>query len=311
MVNTQDVIDGQRVAQAQNPPRVAGAAVVVPVIQRVAPQLTIRRKVVRRAARHAARLALGIGLKQLAARPCVGGIRGNVNRNIAHNGYALGLCVGVQGAPLAVELILQKGPEFNLLGMLLPELCQCLGLPHAQGAGPLLPVHHAVADLDGHIQAVVGQPVAAQELETVPVIGVRRLIAGHRALLEEILVRLAQHGKTLVVQRAVVDLCGIAAPVDAGIVLFGQQAVRGQLVKVDEVGVARKGGKALVGAVGVAGGANRQNLPDGLARRGQKVHKVIGRLAHTANAVPAGQAGNRHQNSAATIELHDIFLLLM
>ena len=156
VVDAQDVVDEQGVADAADPPGVAGAAVVVPIIQGVAPQLAVGGKVVRRAACHAAGLAVGVGLKQFAARPGIGGVGGNVDGNITHDGYAFALGIGVQGAPLAVELVLDKRPEADLLGVFLFKSSQGGGVAQAQGLGPLLPIHHAVVPLDGHVQAVVG-----------------------------------------------------------------------------------------------------------------------------------------------------------
>lgn len=228
-----------------------------------------------------------------------------------HDGDALLLGIGVQGAPLAVKFILNKRPEFKLLGVLGAESGQCLRLADAQGAGPLLPVHHTVGLLDGHVEAVVGQPIAAQELEAVPVIGVRGLKAGHGALFQEVRVCLAQHGEPFLVEGAVIDLGGIAAPVDVRVVLLGQQTIGSQQVQINEIRVACKGGTALVGAVRKAGGAYGQNLPDRLAGPGQKIHKIAGRLTQAADAVPAGQAGDRHQNATAAFEFHDVPLFSM
>ena len=216
----------------------------------------------------------------------------------------------MQGAPLAVKLILQERPELDLPGVFGLEFSQRLRLTHAQGARPLLPVHHAVGLLDGHVQAVVGQPVAAQKPEAVPVVGVGRLVAGHGALFQEVRVGFAQHSEALFVEGAVVHMSRVAAPVDSSVVLFGQQAVGGQQVQINKVGVAREGGAALVRAVGVAGGADGQNLPNRLPGLGQKVHKVMGRLAHAADAIPAGQTRDRHQNAAAAFEFHSVFPLL-
>ena len=56
-----------------------------------------------------------------------------------------------------------------------------------------------------------------------------------------------------------------AAEVGAFALLPGQHAFLHQCVQVDEVGVAGEGGKGLVGAVTVAGGADGQDLPVFLA----------------------------------------------
>ena len=57
---------------------------------------------------------------------------------------------------------------------------------------------------------------------------------------------------------------------------------------------------ALVGAVAVAGGAERQQLPDRLACCRQEIHKLKCRLAKAADPIRAGQTGYRHQNTTFT-----------
>ena len=75
-------------------------------------------------------------------------------------------------------------------------------------------------------------------------------------------------------------------------VLAGMLHVQG--VEVDEVRVARKGRAALIGAVPITGGAQRQDLPDLLARCGQKIHERFRFRSEAANSIGAGQAGHRH-----------------
>ena len=293
-------------ADAPDPPGVAGVPVVLPVIQRVAPQLAVRGKVVRRAARHPAGMTLRVSLEQLPACPEVGRIRRHVDGNVAHDLHALFGGVGVQGAPLLVELVLQEGPEFQIGGVGGAELLQRGRLPHAQPLRPLLPVLHAVFLLDGHVQAVIRQPCVRQKAEPIPVVPVGGVVPRHGTLFQKVLIGHAQHRKALVVDGAVVHLVGVAAPVQCGVIGLFQKPVRRQQIQIDEIGVARKGGTALVGTVGVAGGGHRQNLPDALPRRRQKVHKLSGGRAERADAVAARQAGNGHQNAAAALELHNI-----
>jgi hypothetical protein len=110
----------------------------------------------------------------------------------------------------------------------------------------------------------------------------------------------AQHLVAAGVQGAVVHLLRVIAP---GLCLelgCREQAFFLQGIKVDEVGVARKGGAALIGAVAVAGGAQGQQLPDLLPGSGQKIHKFECFLAKAANSIRAGQAGHRHQDSTFT-----------
>ena len=82
----------------------------------------------------------------------------------------------------------------------------------------------------------------------------------------------------------------------------GQQAVLDQQVKVDQVRVARRGGKALVGRIAEAGVAERQHLPVGLVRICKEIDKVIGCLAHRAHAVRRGLGGDVRKHATGAFE---------
>ena len=114
----------------------------------------------------------------------------------------------------------------------------------------------------------------------------------------------AQHLIAAGVESAVVHRKRVIPPLFRLELGGGQQAVGLESVEVDEVGVARKGRAALVGAVPIARGAQGQDLPDGLACLGQKIHKLQRRFAKAADPIGAGQAGHRHQDSTFT---HDVF----
>ena len=64
--------------------------------------------------------------------------------------------------------------------------------------------------------------------------------------------------------------------------------------------VACEGGTGLVGRVAVAGRSQGQNLPHGLACLLQKINKSEGLFAHGTDAVRSREAGNMHQNTAAS-----------
>ena len=301
VVNTQDIINAQRMAHAAHPPGIVGTLVVGPVIQRVAPQLAILGKIVRRAASHAAGVALAVHLKQLTACPRIGRIRRHIDGNIAHDLDALAVGICFQGLPLLGELILHKGPEAQFIGMAGAELFQRLGVAQAQRGRPGLPVAHLVFFFDCHVQAVIWQPGIAQKGKTVPVIAVGGIVPRHRALLQKCGVCLAQHLVALLVQQGIVTVIGVGAPIFFGVIFRLQQAIRSQLIQVNKIRVARKSRAALVRAVAIRSRANGQDLPHALSGQRQKIHKISGSLAHGANAIPARQAGNRHQDTAATL----------
>ena len=301
VVDAQQVVDAQCVAHPAHPPRVASLFVVGPVVQRVAPQLTVGREVIRRAARHTGKAAVGIQLKQRAAHPCIHRVGRDIDGDVAQNLHVLFVGVGLHRLPLGRKLVLHELPEADLFLVFGGKGSKGLLVAQAVGLVPLHPVLHAVGHFQGHVQGVVVQPFLIGEGKGIIII--REVIAAAvqpSALLAPCGVGGAQDFKAAHIQSAVVHLFGVCAPFFGLELGGGEQAFFLQSVEVDKIGVARKGRAALIGAVTVAGGAERQDLPDLLARLCQKIHELECFLAKAANAVRAGQAGHRHQDSTFT-----------
>ena len=148
--------------------------------------------------------------------------------------------------------------------------------------------------LAGHVQGIVRQPAA-----------VLRLKGGHLRLipLPASVLGLLQHGEAALINPSVVHVPGIGSPVLALHLIPGQQPVLDQQLQVDEIGIPGVGGKALIGGVAIAGGAQRQHLPAVLPGGVEKIGKVIGGLAQSPDAVGRRQGKYRHQNAAATIHM--------
>ena len=106
-----------------------------------------------------------------------------------------------------------------------------------------------------------------------------------------------QHHRALLVEHAVVHRANRNL---SGNLISGQIALLVQDTEIDKVGVPGKGGKALVGAVTVAGGANGQDLPIGLLCTGQKIHERKGFFPQRADAKRSRQTKNGHQNAACS-----------
>ena len=139
--------------------------------------------------------------------------------------------------------------------------------------------------LAGHVQGVVRQPALVFRPEV-----------GHRAgiALPAPLIGLAKKGKAALVDLSVVHVARVAAPVGGGALGGRQQPVIHQHIRVDKIGVAGVGGKALVGGVAIAGGTQGEHLPVGLAGVFQEIGEIIGRLAQGTDAIGGGQGGYRH-----------------
>ena len=90
----------------------------------------------------------------------------------------------------------------------------------------------------------------------------------------------------------------IVAPID-GFHFFGQQQpVLDQQVEIDEIRVAGKRGRALVGGIAIAGRPERQHLPVALPGSDEKVRKSERRLPERPHAVRGRQRGDVHQGAA-------------
>ena len=304
VVDSEQIVDAQRVPHPLDPPSIAGLAVVGPVVQRIAPELAVGGKVIRRAAGHTGKAAVGVQLEQRAAHPSVHGVRRDVDGDIAEDLDALFVGVGFDLFPLGRELVLQELPEADLFLVFGAEALQRTAVPQTVLAGPLGPALHPVGGLERHVQGVILQPVLIFEGEGVVSI---RVVAGTAVQPFPLLAPCGVSGpQDLVaagVQRAVIHCQRVFAP-RLGLELGRRQQPFGlEGIEVDEIGVARKGGAALVGAVAVAGGAQRQDLPDLLARSGEKINELFSFLSEAANSIRAGQAGHRHQDSTFT---HDV-----
>ena len=112
-----------------------------------------------------------------------------------------------------------------------------------------------------------------------------------------------QQTAALGVQAAVVDVVCLAAKVCLFAFGGGQHTFFHQCVQTDEIRVARKGGKALVGAVAVAGHPQRQDLPVGLSGLLEPIHKVVCFLREAADAVRGRQTADGQQNACTSLHL--------
>ena len=291
------MIDAQHVEQlscaidAPYPPSEAIVTHGVPVVQRVAPQLPVGAEVVWRHAGYRLRHELVVQLEELGLGPHIGGVHGHIDGQVADDADAQLVDIVPQRVPLLEEQILHIHEERHVLRQQRPVLRQCLFLPQPDVLRPLRPGPHAEVPLAGHIQRVIRQPPGVfrrkgRYLRAVPL----------PAPLEGLL----QQAEPTLVDLAVVHVPGITAPVAGPALLLRQQPVGRQQLRVNVVGVAGVGGKALIRRVAVAGRAERQHLPIVLSRVLQKVRELIGCLAQRADAIGRRQGGHGHQNTTAS-----------
>ena len=287
VVQAQDVIDPELEGQPAQPPGVALLFHPRPVKQGVAPQLPVGGEAVGGTAGHLGGPPLFVQLELLRTGPHVGAVPRRVDGQVSDDGDPPPVGPLLQGPPLGEEQVLHPLPEAHLPGQLPASRLQGVGPAQAQLPGPVLPGGPPELPLQGHEQGIVLQPVGRLPAEAVQ----RRPLPGLQPPAGQ-----AEHRIPVLIQLPIVHSGRVVSPVQTGVLLPLQQPPAGQVVQVDEIGVAREGGEGLVGGVSVAGGPYGQDLPAGLPRRRQKVHKVPGRRPHCADAMGGGQAGKGHQN---------------
>ena len=177
-VEAPEMVDAQSVANLElpgdplEPPGVAVLLHLLPVEQRVAPQLAVGGETVRWAAGHLGGPAVLVQLELFRVGPHVGAVQGHIDGQVANNGDAFLIDILLQAPPLAEKEMLHPLPEVDLSGQLFFHLLQSGRLTQTQLLRPIQPGGPAVLVFQGHEQGVVLQPVrppeGAPHIELVP-----------------------------------------------------------------------------------------------------------------------------------------------
>ena len=160
VVDTGDVIKLGRSLDALKPPLVVGLLEIIPVVERIAPELTGSREIIRRTACHRDGIAVVIELEDLGICPGVGAVHSDINRHIAQDLDAQTVDIGAERLPLLIKLELQELPKNDLVAQLILVAFQSVLLAHFDVLGPLCPGRHVVVILHCHKQGVVFEPFA-------------------------------------------------------------------------------------------------------------------------------------------------------
>ena len=108
----------------------------------------------------------------------------------------------------------------------------------------------------------------------------------------------------LVIHLPEVDLIVPLRPLYAVQYLLPQPAALDQLLRVNQIRIARKRREALIRRISVPRRAKRQDLPVFLPRLFEKVHKRVSLFAEVSNAVFRRQGRDMQQDSAASFHNH-------
>jgi hypothetical protein len=161
------VIDAQEIeacelrADALEPPAEAAPLHRVPVVERIAPVLTVGVEVVGRHAGNRERLAVRVEREQPALPPHIDAVAIDVERQVAEQTDTATVRVALQRTPLQLEQVLLEGERAELLAARGAALAQRRGLAVAVRRGPLPPRLRIEALAQELEEAVRLEPAAA------------------------------------------------------------------------------------------------------------------------------------------------------
>ena len=179
-----------------------------------------------------------------------------------------------QHLPLAVEKELYIGEKLHILRKESAVLFNGFSLMEANILIlPLRPACHTEMALAGHKKGIVGKPAS---------VFFHKCGNSLRISLPSSFLGKSKDRETVFVNLAVVHLAGIIAPVNTLDLFLFKECILNQHIKVNEIGIARIGRKALIRGVSHTCGSQWQHLPPALTRLRKKVRKVIGRFAQGA-----------------------------
>ena len=274
MIDPHHIEEIEAAAHPRDPPAVARLFMIIPVIDRIAPELTGRREAVRRAARDLLRLALLIELEQLRMLREIHGIARYIDRDIADDGDALLVRVSPQALPLPVKLVLREAVEI----LRIVRLCSHELRVRRQ------PVHRVPDELTIRLLLLrVGRNIA---------LPARPLLETPEGLQEQ--------RETPEIQLLIADLRGIRAEIHRVTLLPRQQLLIDQRLQIDEIRIAREGREALIRRIAIARRPDRKHLPVGLPALREEIHEAVGLLSECSDAVGTWKSEHRHQNTCCS-----------
>ena len=286
MIHADDIIERKAVPHPLNPPAIAALSVILPIVEGIPPELAVRRKGIRGAARNPKGLSLGAQLKKLRIREKIRGILRHIDRNIADQLDPSLIDIALQPPPLLPKLILQKAVEILAVSALLRHKSGVAGKPE------LLLLQKFLVGLPLRFPRLLP---AEPSLEAGIGLSEERIAKAVLPLIGDPPFRLREFpAPVLFLSRS---LLRFFLQPRLFTLLLREESLPDQSRKINEIGIPRKGRKALIGRIPVAGRPQGQNLPVALPGLRKKIRKTEGLLSEASDPISSGQRKNREQNS--------------
>ncbi len=252
----------------------------VPAVDGVAPKLAGGAEIIGRDAGDVVARTVGVEVEERTVGPDVGAVVGDVDGDVAHDTNAVGVGVVAEVRPLFEELKLEEALEGDGV------------VRGGEGGVPAGPRNVAVGFFEGHETGERFEPCGVAGAEGVEGGGGREAMEGA-----------FEDGAFEGDDAGEIDF-GIGESGDIGEVGGGEEAGFGEGVGADEEWVAGEGGEALVRRVAIAGGAEREHLPDGLAGGGEEIDEAVRGGTEVADAIRAGEGRDVKEDAGSAGENH-------
>src|SRR5262245_46401638 len=286
MIKPEDVHRGERMAESLYPPTIAAFLHHVPAVNRITPQLARLTEVIRRDARDQRRRAFIFEVEEMTVGPDVGAVVRDEDRGVADDLDPMFVCVAGEAEPLLEKEELVELLRADFGRMVLAEKMHGFVFAVAQVGIPFRPLPAVVLVLDRAVRRVIFQPPTRLPYERQ--IFIFRLV---RSVLDKVGVSLLKHcafefDHPPVINRIWRRRWEFRRAVEVALI---QQPVGDQRLQTDQQRVSREGRQTRVRRIAVAGGAERQYLPQTLSGLLQEIYELISRGAQVANAEASGQ----------------------
>ena len=211
---------------------------------------------VRRTAGNSSGDIVPVQFKQFRMRPGIGAVHGHIDGDVAYNADAVMVGIGFQLIPLPDEFKLEIFMELNVIIQFPPVVVQGILPAQADVLCPPGPGSSFEPGLYCHEKGVILQPPSVF-IPEFPKLRVQAYAAP--------LIGFSQQGVPLFVDLCIVHKIRPAAEVSPAAFFLCKDAFLYKVLQTNEIGIACKGGKGLVGGIPVTGGPQGENLPVGLA----------------------------------------------
>ena len=300
MVEAHDVVDFHGAADALDPPLETALGEHIPAIERIAPALAGRGKVVGWHAGYADRFQFLVELEEFRMNPDVGRIHVDEDGHVAKDAYRTACSSLLEKVPLLRKSKLQHLLDHALARVLGGSLGEGMRIAAAQRLRPFGPRARIKRAAQHGVERVIVEPrglLAAEGFEIRPLIfhilpGECRLV--QRAI-QKVAGGLAKQRKFLLLYAIKID--GTGARGQTGNAIGGDPTPVAKHLQADERGIAGKGRGRGVGRIAESRGTERQNLPDVLPGALEKADKLVRCRPQIANAAGRWQRGDMQQDS--------------